>query len=1166
MAQVPKFDLLKPEAWEDFLEDFELYCDGKGVTDGAQKRGMLCGAIPAETLAKLKDRELSTPRIKPTVNPLARFDDFVMRMQNPSETAQTYVSELGKLGKALDLGDLHDRLVLAQLVRGLRNRELQKELFSLADTLNLTVAMRKAELVETGEKCLERIENNRMGEVFTLKAGPSAGSENKGRGRRSDPPSCYRCAGPHFVADCKIDPRTLRCEICKRVGHSTKAHIGDRAPRTRRGKGKPEGLHRVEGHKSEEEQSEGEDVGEGLYHVSFEDDTETPTVPPPTPPAPPVPEPEQGPEEPLNLSREGASGARGATPLNLAVFSAHLQQSQQQSEKEPAEPRCPPLLTKYLAAIEKNVQRGVWVPVDVNESGVPKWATALVPVPKKGGALRLCADYKGTVNRAVAADTYLTPTIDEVLAACQGGKFFGELDLAEAYTQVPLDMETSLALTVNSCKGLFRPTTLPFGVKIATAIFQRIMDGLFGGKDGIIPYLDNIYVVGADWKQYVGRLHQALTILSEAGFLVNAEKCTWGEQALDVLGFRVGQGGVMPQEVKVRAIKDAPAPANKQQLSSLLGLIAFYGRFIKNKASILEPLHRLLDDGKDFHWGEQEQAALDAVKRQVAAEPCLAHFDPKRAIFLSADASPWGVGALIAHEFKDKETGKVVERPIAFASRTLSKAERNYAQVDREALAIIFGVKRFKMFLQGRPFTIRTDHQPLTFLFKAGAPSLEHISPRMLRWTLLLGSMDYKIEYRAGKDMGSADFLSRHPLPDIEEESYVPGVHLLEAKDWSGITSTQIAEESAKDPTLRQVLRWTRDGWPKTVSDNFLPFYRKREALSILKGCLLWSDRVVIPPSLREDTLKLTHASHSGINFSKSTARAVAWWPNMDDEVELRVKRCAPCQSTANRPPRDLTSTWPAARQVWERVHVDFAGPFEGHLYLITIDAFSKWPVIKVVANLTAECLITHMRYIFAEYGLPGLIVSDNGRQLVSKDFETFLRRNGVRHITSPPWHPSSNGLAERTVQSFKKLLRRFTEGDVHARVARALWAMRTRPSTTTGKSPAALLGRPLNGHLERLRPTDHPDGGAHKDNPWLGRQVWALRHKLNAKSEWISGLVTGVEGARVVVVEDIATREQLRVSVDEVRDRPDGAPAPALPESQAGDATLEKDDDDVTP
>ena len=791
------------------------------------------------------------------------------------------------------------------------------------------------------------------------------------------------------------------------------------------------------------------------------------------------------------------------------------------------------LTTKMEEAIDENVQKGHWVPMRY----AGKWASALVPVPKSNGKLRLCADYSATINPALPVDSYRTCTTEEIFSKLSGGKWYAAIDLEDAYQQCPVDLETSRVLAVNTVRGLFRVVRMPFGISLAPSVFQRVIDGLFGGLQGTVAYQDNLYVTAETASQLRQRVYNLLRILGDAGLKVNTKKCVWEAKSIEVLGFRLDASGRRPLPQRVDAIKKAPAPTSKRELQSLLGFINFYDCFLRNKATTFEPLYRLLDAGTPWNWTAAHEKALQTVKNQISSEDVLAHYSPDSELLLTCDASAVGVGAVLATVLT---TGKHTKRgaPICFASRTLSNTERRYSQLDKEALAIKFGLTKFHQYLSGRQFTIVTDHRPLLGIFKPGKPIPAHLSPRLLRYALLLASMNYKLVYRPGSAIGHADYLSRHPVetsPDSQDPDPA-GVYLLEARDLPGLSSQDVARATANDSILSHVLKWTINGWPPSVLAEFSVYYRKRDEITVLKDCLLYRDRVIIPPSLQDSVLQLVHGTHLGESYSKATARSIVWWPGCDTDVVNAVKTCESCQNTARAPAKKIVSPWPKADSAWERVHLDYFF-LDGHNFLLAVDSYSGWAVVRLVSNLSTAVLITHVRYMLADYGKPLVFVSDNGAQFASQEFREFLKTNGINHLFSPPWHPSSNGLAERTVGSFKRFFLRLQAGDIHARVARTLWAMRTAPSSVGGRTPAEAMGRAFRTHLTQLHPAQQPTKTS-TSSPLArhpGEMVWMLRHTLRG-TEWVPGVITASNGARCFEVRLDSGQVMKNVSGDHLR------------------------------
>ena len=335
-----------------------------------------------------------------------------------------------------------------------------------------------------------------------------------------------------------------------------------------------------------------------------------------------------------------------------------------------------------LGRLEKD---GIIEPVDFLE-----WAAPIVPVVKRDGTIRVCGDYKLTVNHAVQVDAYPLPLIEDLFASLAGGKVFSKLDLAHAYQQLRLDVESRKYVTINTHKGLFRYTRLPFGVAAAPAIFQRTMEAILRDLPHVCVYLDDILVTGESEAAHLHNLSVVLERLEAAGVRLKREKCSFMLREVEYLGYRVSDKGLQPLARKVQAILQAPTPKEVPQLRSFLGLLNYYGRFLPDLATLLSPLYELLQSGRRWSWEQRQDKAFQEAKKLLVTSDVLTHYDPAKPLFLSCDASPYGVGAVLSHRMPDDS-----ERPIAFASRTLSPAERKYAQLDKEALSIIFGVRRF---------------------------------------------------------------------------------------------------------------------------------------------------------------------------------------------------------------------------------------------------------------------------------------------------------------------------------------------------------------------------------------------------------------------------------------------------------------------------------------
>ena len=621
-------------------------------------------------------------------------------------------------------------------------------------------------------------------------------------------------------------------------------------------------------------------------------------------------------------------------------------------------------------------------------------------------------------------------------------------------------------------------------------------------------------------------------------------KCAFMLPSVEYLGHKITAEGLQPTDEKIRAIRDAPAPRNVSQLKSFLGLVNYYGKFLPHLSSTLSPLYSLLQKQTKWTWGDSQRQAFQEAKAQLTSDCLLVHYDPDKELFLACDASPYGVGAVVSHRMEDGQ-----EKPVAFASRSLVPAERKYSQLDKEALAIIFGVKKFQQYLIGRQFTILSDHKPLQHLFKETNATPTMTSARIQRWALILAAYDYKIMYKPGQDHANADVLSRLPLPDAPPSVPIPGetILLMDALQSSAVTARQIHTWTDRNPVLSRVRDLILRGWQHSNDPSLKPYQQRKDELSVHDGCILWGNRVVVPPAGRAKVVDELHESHPGVSRMKSLARSFVWWPLMDQDLENKVKCCSSCQSTRHQPAPAPLHPWEWTQRPWARLHADYAGPFCGKMFLIVVDAYSKWLEVRPVSSATSATTMEQLRSIFATHGLPELLVTDNGTVFTSAEFEEFTKLNGIRHIKSAPYHPASNGLAERAVQTFKESMKRSSVASIDTRIARFLLRYHITPHTTTGIAPAQLLmGRLPRSHLDLLKPnvsdrvlskqqsqkTSH-DVRAKVRSFQVGDSVYI--RNFAAGTTWIPGTVTRINGPVSFLIE-LEDGRHVRRHIDHVR------------------------------
>ena len=464
--------------------------------------------------------------------------------------------------------------------------------------------------------------------------------------------------------------------------------------------------------------------------------------------------------------------------------------------------RAQPVLYTLHSKVEDELdwleKDGIITPVEFSD-----WAAPIVPVVKHDGSVRICGDCKLTINQVAETDVYPLPRIEDLFVSLSGGKTFSKLDLAHAYQQVPIDDNSRKYTTINTQKGLYCYNHLPFGVSSAPSIFQRIIENVLQGLPHVCVYLDDILVTESTEEEHLCNLDNVFTCLDNANIRLKRNKCQFLLPSVEYLGHRISAQGLQPTAEKVKAMKNAPHPRNVSQLKSFLGLLNYYCKFLPDLSSKLAPLYKLLNKNTAWCWDTQQQEAFQRAEESLTSDCLLVHYDPTKELILACDASPYGVGAVLSHWF---ENG--FDKPIAFTSRSLAPAEKKYShRLDKEALAIIFGVKHFHQYLFGRHFTILSDHKPLQHIFNQYSATPSMASARIQRWALILGAYNYGIVYKSGAQHANVDMLSCLPLPDSPAEVPVPGetILLMDMLHSLPVTSQDIKTWTDRDPVLSKV-------------------------------------------------------------------------------------------------------------------------------------------------------------------------------------------------------------------------------------------------------------------------------------------------------------------------------------------------------------------------
>ena len=690
------------------------------------------------------------------------------------------------------------------------------------------------------------------------------------------------------------------------------------------------------------------------------------------------------------------------------------------------------------------------------------WCAGIVVAPKRNGDIRICVDLKA-LNESVLREVYPLPTVDETLAQLTGATVFSKLDANSGFWQIPLADSSRLLTTFITPFGRYCFNKLPFGISSAPELFQKRMGQILEGLDGVLCQMDDVLVFGSNQQEHDFRLHAVLKAIKAAGVTLNSEKCSFSVDKLKFLGHVISRDGVSADPDKTKAILQMKPPTNITELRRFMGMVNQLGKFSPNVAQISQPLRELLSTKSAWVWGTSQDHAFSSVKTELTRPTVLALYNPMAETLVSADASSNGLGAVLLQKFEAEW------RPVVFASRSMSETETRYAQIEKEALAITWACDKFSIYILGRQFTVETDHKPLVPLLSS--KQLDSLPPRILRFRLRLMRYHFNIKHVPGKLMYTADTLSRAPtsVPGTDCEVLQDDAELFAAQVIAHLPASKARMDvyrssQTSDPVTSAVIKYCRFGWPEKhrLQSELRVYWSLRGELTVYDGLLFFGKRLVIPQALQEETRQSLHQGHQGIQRCQLRASSCVRWPGISKDLERFVKQCLVCakRSVPRKEPM-IPSELP--KYPWQKVGTDHF-EMKGATFLLVVDYFSSYVETTKLASTTSSVVITALKSIFARFGVPEIVVSDNGPQFVSKKMKEFSELYRFQHTTSSPHYPQSNGQAKRAVQTVKRLL---SSGDDPYLT---MLCYRATPLSWCGLSPAQLLmGRLIRTNIPQI-------------------------------------------------------------------------------------------------
>ena len=711
------------------------------------------------------------------------------------------------------------------------------------------------------------------------------------------------------------------------------------------------------------------------------------------------------------------------------------------------------------------------------------WRSPINLVDKPDGSLRMTLDYK-KLNAVTIKDAYPLPNIADMYSLLAKAVVYSKFDLASGYYQIQMDPE-SRKYTAFGCEfGLFEFNVLSMGLTNAVATFARVMNEILKDYIGVfvLVYIDDILIYSASIEEHIKHVRIIISVLAKYGFKVKPSKCDLFKQSVKFLGHVISPRGLEPNPDLVSALYQTPVPSTLKQVKSFVGLATYYRKFIKNFSVIASPLYAVKEISKNkIEWTKECQTAYDTLRDILASDLVLVIPDFDKPFSLATDSSDYGMGAVLAQTHGDQE------RPVAYFSKSLSKAERNYSTSEKELYAIVASMEHFKHYLYGKRFTVYSDHKPLSWLLTCEKPSQQ-----LARWLIRIERFNFEIVYKEGPKNGNADGLSRMP-PDIkdgedqasnEPEEETNGDYIicnLSVEAAINLFSEEQKQEQLMDPDIKWIYELVeKHGEAKPAIDSFDTLNQK-DLFSVYESLTIKEENIyrqvqdefdrsftqfLLPESQVDMVLRNMHESqfsgHLGIDKTWQRIKDRFYFPNMRSRIRKFVQECDKCQKIKSTkqltaPLKPIRSTRP--RQI---ITTDITGPLptttrNNNCILVVCDHFSKYTVAYAMPNQLASTVANSLVKYFCIFGLPEAILSDRGTNFQSALVSELLDLLDIHRLRTTAFHSMGNGQVEKFNRTIKDMLTAYIaeeQNDWDAYLDQLTFAYNSASHAATGFSP----------------------------------------------------------------------------------------------------------------